>query len=174
MKKSFAILLFLLSNCSLLSQAQETIEAKAVRYLVESLDSVVLAQNQLILVNNKAKKVPPLGYFKDRRLWHIQGVLAINCYSKEDSIRNARVLNKQYDVFFANPKVKFIKKKYVLTSRAEKDAIQILVYKRFYYCSKLYVLLVQSDPLLRVNGEVLMVFDVEGNFLKMEMAKGAN
>jgi len=109
-----------------------------------------------IYVNKYAVKAPDLKYFSGRNYWHIKGVLKSDCYSAKDSVNNA---GTEKGVLKANDEyVKFgVRKKL-----PKGFSILMDVYKRFYYCNKVYVLIVIKYDYW-IFTQVLVTFDEEGN-----------
>ncbi len=159
MKSSFIISLCIAYCFSAFAQNQE-IENIALYQILKEKKSYRL-DSVKIYVNKYAEKAPSLRYFSGKNDWHVKGVLKQDCYSSIDSINN---INLERYLLKANDK--FVK--FVIKKKLPKDfSILINVYKRFYYCNKVYVLIWITYDYCSFT-QVLVIFDKEGNIISTD------
>lgn len=161
--------LLLTALCCNTSAQPVSLESEALRRVLAQWPSTKDSSKITIWVNKTVRKTVPLSYFCDRRWWHTQGILSTNCYAASDSVANLFFAKRKLTLDSDHPSVKWIGKR----KQIKGDALFLNVYKRFYYCGKIYVLIKGvGSPFTMVQTELLSVFDWDGRFLTLETFSG--
>jgi len=124
-------------------------------------DSSLRTIDSIIYLNKLIDRSPSLSYFSKRQWWHIQHILEIDCYKKTDSIKNANFLKKKYYLNFKNKRIKIVANKRL----GHTNGMTAFVFKRFFYCEKIYVVVLFKDKLTGIKTEFLVEFDSKENFI---------
>jgi hypothetical protein len=163
--RTVIVLFLMIGLCQTVFTQSASLESQGLRQVLAKFPLITDSGKQTVWVNKTAKKTPSLAYFKDKHWWHIKGILTSNCYSASDSIHNVKMAKQEFELTSDNPSVKWVDKKW----QKRGDDISLYVYKRFYYCDKIYVLLTgYGSPFSLAEQALLAIFDKEGNFVAVE------
>lgn len=167
--KIVAVCLLIVGLYQRTSAQTVSLESEALKHVLAQWPSTKDSSQTTIWVNKTARQTMPLSYFKDRRWWHIKGILSTNCYAASDSVANLSFAKQKVELFSDHPTVKWIRKK----KQKWGNGLSLYVYKRFYYCDKIYVLITGvGSPFSAAHTELLSVFDRDGRFLTIETFSG--
>jgi hypothetical protein len=164
MKNYIALMFSACFYCSVSGQ-QKLLEDVALEYVLSGKDASFCIRDSSIFINIELDKTLPLQYFSERQWWHIQHVMKTDCYDKNDSLKNAGFSKKKVVLSYKRPGVKFIS-----TRAWEKvKPFKLFVYKRFYYCSNIYVVLLYSDWYTGFFKQILVTFSSSGDLISINV-----
>lgn len=164
MKRNTIFLFFLIAFSYSFCQGQ-TLEKIALEKVLSSKDSVLHIKDSTIYVNKQISQSPLLTYFSKRQWWHIQGILRVNCYDKYDSLKNIKFTKRKLILKISTKRVKLVNEK-VLN---DINGLKAYVYRRFYYCGNVYVLILLKDTFSDINRQILVTFGSDAKFITFDV-----
>ena len=156
MRTNFFILFFFVFIFQVKCQ-NLNLEERVIDTLLQNKNFYALDSNISYYINKKITTCPASKYFSDRKIWHAKGILKTNCYSVSDSILNEKYKKSIFTYRISDPYIVPLSDKKLKNLSGYK----IYVYKRFYYCDAIYVL-VRINNIL--NRHVLFIFKKDGSF----------